>query len=80
VRAFADAGGCALVVSHDLTLSARTCDRLALLDRGRLRACGTPEEVLTPEHLREAFRVEADVLRAPDGAPLVVPRGLLGGC
>jgi iron complex transport system ATP-binding protein len=74
VRAFADAGGTALVVSHDLTLSARSCDRLALLDRGALRACGRPAEVLTPEHLRAAFDVEAEVLQAPDGAPLVVPK------
>lgn len=76
VRRFADAGGAALVVSHDLTLSARSCDRIALLDGGALRACGAPAEVLTAANLRAVFHVEAEVLPAPDGAPLVVPRSL----
>jgi iron complex transport system ATP-binding protein len=79
VRRFADAGGCALVVSHDLTLAARTCDRIALLDRGALRACGPPREVITEAELRHAFGVDAQVLTAPDGAPVVVPRGVAPG-
>jgi iron complex transport system ATP-binding protein len=78
VRRFTEAGGCALVVSHDLTLAARTCDEIALLDRGALVHCGSPEEVITVENLRQVFEVEANVLKAPDGAPLVVPRHLTG--
>jgi iron complex transport system ATP-binding protein len=74
VRDFAARGGAALVVSHDLTLSARTCSRLALLAEGTIVACGTPTEVLRPELLHRVFDVDADVLAAPDGAPLVVPR------
>jgi len=76
VRRFAHAGGAAIVVSHDLTLAARSCDRIALLADGALAACGPPGEVLTVPHLRSVFGVEADVLAAPDGAPLVVPRAL----
>ncbi len=76
VRRFAEAGGAAVVVSHDLTLAARSCDRIALLDAGTLLACGAPAEVLTEENLHAAFDVEARVLEAPDGAPLVVPRGV----
>lgn len=74
VRRFAEAGGAALAVTHDLTLAARVCDRVALLAGGRVTAQGTPEAVLTPERLREVFGIEASVLTAPDGAPLVVPR------
>ena len=74
VRAFAAAGGTALAVSHDLTLAARVCDRIALLAEGRLAAVGPPREVLTPERLESVFGVEAEVLDAPDGAPLVIPR------
>jgi len=74
VRDFASRGGSALVVSHDLTLAARSCERLALLGAGTLRACGVPAEVLRPDVLREVFGVEAEVLAAPDGAPLVIPR------
>ena len=73
VRDFVDSGGAALVVSHDLTLAARSCGRLALLADGAVAACGAPREVLTPALLRRVFGVDASVLDAPDGAPLVVP-------
>jgi len=73
VRAFAEAGGSALVVSHDLGLAARACDRLALLADGRILAVGRPAEVLVPPLLRAAFAIEADVVTGPDGTPVVVP-------
>jgi len=74
VRDFARDGRSALVVSHDLSLSARASDRLALLSEGLVLDCGTPAEVLTPENLMTAFGISADVIQAPDGSPLVVPR------
>ena len=74
VRAVAREGRSALVVSHDLALVARFCDRLALLAEGRILASGRPAEVLTPELLRRAFGIEAEVLAAPDGTPVVLPR------
>ena len=74
VREFVRSGRSALVVSHDLTLAARTCDRIALLREGALVATGAPADVITPQNLRTTFGIEADVLTAPDGAPLVVPR------
>lgn len=74
VRELAASGRAALVVSHDLGLAARFCDRLALLAEGRVLASGTPAEVLTPAHLKIGFGIEADVVAGPDGAPLVVPR------
>ncbi|MCZ6785025.1 MAG: ABC transporter ATP-binding protein [Proteobacteria bacterium] len=74
VREFAAAGGAALVVSHDLSLAARICDRLVLLGDGEVIAQGPAAEVLSEEVLARAFAVRADILRAPDGAPVVVPR------
>jgi iron complex transport system ATP-binding protein len=75
VREFADEGRAALVVSHDLGLAARSCDRVALLRDGSLYAVGPPAEVLTPDTLRAVFGVDAEVLAARDGALAVVPRG-----
>jgi iron complex transport system ATP-binding protein len=74
LRDFVRSGGSALVVSHDLTLAARACDRIALLREGALVATGAPAHVITPENLRTTFGIDADVLAAPDGAPYVVPR------
>jgi iron complex transport system ATP-binding protein len=63
-----------VVVSHDLELAGRFCDRLALLAGGRILAAGPPAEVLTPALLFAAYGVDADVFAGPDGAPVVVPR------
>ena len=65
-------GRSVLVVSHDLTLAARFCDRVALLARGRVAAAGPPAEVLTAERLRAVFGVLAEVQPGP-GGPVVVP-------
>jgi iron complex transport system ATP-binding protein len=74
VRELAGRGRSALVVSHDLNLAARTCDRLAVLHGGRIVASGTPERVITPALLAETYGIEAEVLVAPDGRPVAVPR------
>ncbi|MCE6999667.1 ABC transporter ATP-binding protein [Saccharothrix sp. S26] len=59
-----------LAVLHDLNLAAAHCDRLHVLDGGRVVRSGTPEEVLTPEVLHEVFRVRAHVVRHPtSGVP-----------
>ena len=64
----------ALVVLHDLNLAAAWCDRLALLVNGRLLALGSPSEVLTSEHLGEAYGVDTQVMEHPlrAGQPLVL--------
>ncbi len=49
----------AIVVLHDLTLAARFCHRLVLLDQGKVLASGKPEEVLSPENLKKSYHVEA---------------------
>lgn len=72
VRELAAEGRSALVVSHDLGLTARYGNRVALLADGRILAAGTPEATLTPERLRTTFHVEARVVQTEAG-PVVVP-------
>jgi iron complex transport system ATP-binding protein len=73
VRALADAGHAALVVTHDIGLAARVCDRIALLADGRLVAQGSPSDVIEPDALERTFGIRAEVIEAPDGSPLVIP-------
>ncbi|WP_228991606.1 ABC transporter ATP-binding protein [Streptomyces sp. DH8] len=62
-----------LLALHDLNLAAYFCDRLYVLQDGRVVASGTPEEVLTAELLREVYGVAAEVSTHPaTGAPAVV--------
>lgn len=62
-----------IVAIHDLSLAARYCDRLCLLDRGEMVALGTPAEVLTEKQLEAAYGipVDIDLERTP---PVVLPR------
>ncbi|MGW6448876.1 ABC transporter ATP-binding protein [Lentzea sp. NPDC055074] len=54
-----------LTVLHDLNLAASFCDRLYVLDEGRVVASGTPDEVLVPELIAKVFHVTAHVVRHP---------------
>ncbi|MFB4390771.1 MULTISPECIES: ABC transporter ATP-binding protein [unclassified Pseudomonas] len=58
--------GLSLLASfHDLNLAAAFCDRLYVIDAGRIVACGTPHQVLTEHCLAEVFGVQALVDRHP---------------
>lgn len=74
LAALNEAGTTILVVSHEINLAARYCQRLVLLKEGEIAADGTAEEVVKPEPLREVFQVEAEIGRDPaSGRPLVIP-------
>jgi iron complex transport system ATP-binding protein len=74
VRELASQGCAALVVSHDLALTARACDRLLLLHDGEIHADGAPRDVLDEATLERVFGIDAQIIEGPEGAPLVVPR------
>ncbi|MDV3458957.1 ABC transporter ATP-binding protein [Sphingomonas sp. HF-S4] len=61
LRDEARAGALVIAVLHDLTMAARYCDRLVLVDTGTIVADGTPAEVLTPANLRTVYGIDARV-------------------
>ena len=52
---------------HDLGLAVRYCTKLALLDRGKLVAFGSADEVLTPDNLQTVFSIEAHYEQTEEG-------------
>ncbi|WUI02752.1 heme ABC transporter ATP-binding protein [Spirillospora sp. NBC_00431] len=67
-------GRAVLAVVHDLDLAAAYADRVAVLARGRLVACGPPRRVLTGALLSDVYQHGIEVLRHPRTArPLVLP-------
>ncbi len=70
-----------IVVSiHDLNLAAALCSRLVLLQAGRVLADGPTRDVLTPEHVRELYGVDVEVIpHEAAGHPVVVPLARAAG-
>jgi iron complex transport system ATP-binding protein len=67
-------GTSALVVTHDINLAAEFSNHILLMKDGRSVAFGEPEEVLTPELLKELFAVRVLVDAHPiSGAPRITP-------
>lgn len=72
LSARAAAGALVVLLLHDLSMAARFCGRLLLIDRGRLVADGPPDAVLTDARLRAVYGIAAWRGEA-DGAALLVP-------
>ncbi|WP_435743614.1 heme ABC transporter ATP-binding protein [Nocardioides sp. SYSU DS0663] len=84
VRQEVAAGAAAVVVLHDLSLAAAYADRVCVLAGGRVRAIGTPADVLTGELLSDVYAHPVEVLdhaghlvvvpvRDPRPGPTAVP-------
>jgi phospholipid/cholesterol/gamma-HCH transport system ATP-binding protein len=59
-----------LLVTHDIEGGLDICDRVAMLDGGRLRFCGTPEAFrASPDHVVQAFVDRAAAEAALDMVP-----------
>ncbi len=82
LRQQARAGLGVLIVTHDLNLAALFCDRILLLDAGRIVGDGVPREVLATDRLRALYGGDLLVMahpQAPD-RPVVLPAvGTAGG-
>ena len=62
IRSLGRSAGLTVVsVTHDVNLAALYCDRIALLQEGRLHSLGHPGEVITESNIREVYRVNVVV-------------------
>lgn len=71
-RRIAQNGGTVLAVLHDMNLASTYADDVILLSRGRVRADGSPVDVLQPEILEEVFQAKFHVTDHP-----LLPRPLV---
>lgn len=54
---------CVVLAIHDLNQVLRVADRVMVIDSGTMVRCGPAEAVITPELLREIYRVEGRIER-----------------
>jgi ABC-type cobalamin/Fe3+-siderophores transport system ATPase subunit len=67
-------GKTVVMVLHDVNLAAEFADRMFVIDKGRLRAQGSPEQVLTTDLMRDVFGIESQIVPHPlSGRPLCIP-------
>jgi iron complex transport system ATP-binding protein len=65
-----------LMAMHDLNQVSGIADRVALLSEGRLIALGTPDEVLTPGKILQAYQTEIETIAHPiTKKPMIFPAG-----
>lgn len=62
-----------LAALHDLNLASQYCDRVVLINEGRIHAEGTPSEVITNHNISEVYGAEGCVYSHPlNGLPAVL--------
>lgn len=61
-----------LIVLHDLNLACRYCDKLVLLNHGKVFKQGTPFDVVTKESIKEAYGVSIH-LHLDQKIPMIHP-------
>lgn len=65
-----------VIVSHDLPMVARYCDRVILIHNHMIQAVGKTEDVLTPENMRMVFGVDAELAKdSKNGSTTVILHG-----
>jgi ABC-2 type transport system ATP-binding protein len=68
LRAFCAGGGAALFSTHTLEIAERMCDRIGILDHGRLAAVGTMDELRAQAHSAAGATLEDLFLQLTGGA------------
>jgi iron complex transport system ATP-binding protein len=61
-----------IVSMHDLNLASRFSDRMLMLKRGKIFACGSPESVLTEENIAAVYGINCKVTNSL-GKPQILP-------
>ncbi len=67
----------AVVVLHDLSLASRFCDRLYIINHGKLYASGAPDKIMTAENIAAVYGVKTKIIQDTDGVS-VIPVSRLG--
>ena len=63
IQALTAEGKTVIAVFHDLTLASRFTDNALILHKGKQVAFGKTEQVITPELVRDVFRIEIELHR-----------------
>lgn len=60
----------AIIAIHDINIAARFADFIFLLDEGKIKAKGSPQEVLTEENIEQVFGVTSEIVPKTTKKPM----------
>lgn len=64
-----------VTVLHELGMAFRYADHIIAMKDGAIVATGSPEEIATPEMIKQIFGIDALIIKDPSsGTPLVIPQ------
>jgi iron complex transport system ATP-binding protein len=61
-----------VMAMHDLNLASKFCNRLILLNEGKIESDGTPEQVLNKEVLERVYDIEIDLVSSAKDRSIMV--------
>lgn len=53
-----------VMVTHDIVFAGRFCDKLIMMEKGRIVHAGRTEDVLTVDSIRKVFHIETEIARS----------------
>jgi iron complex transport system ATP-binding protein len=66
---------CVMLAIHDLNQVLRVADRVLVIDQGTMVGCGSVSEVITPELLRQVYKVDGRIEQCSRSCPQVIIDG-----
>jgi iron complex transport system ATP-binding protein len=62
-----------IAVLHDLNLASYFCDKIILLNKGKIFAIGNVKEVITPDNIYTVYGIRVDILQHPKSKkPIII--------
>ncbi|MEM3593670.1 MAG: ABC transporter ATP-binding protein [Candidatus Jordarchaeaceae archaeon] len=66
-----------LAAMHDLNLAVKYCDKLIVLNKGKIIACGKPEEIVTQKLIEDIYGVKTIIQNIPEVGLVIIPLSTL---
>lgn len=73
LKSLADGGVTILAAMHQLNLAVKYCDKLIVLNKGKLVAYGKPEDIVTQKLIEDVYGIKALIKNIPEAGLIIIP-------
>ena len=72
LKALSRTGMVVITASHDINLLTKYCDKIILLERGRIASYGSPSEVVTEDGIKRVYGIQVSIIKC-NGNVFILP-------